>query len=399
MRSSRFGSLALLLAAIGCGEAAPVAEPGSPTSTLSAELRSDASTGGTAGFNFLPPLVPPVARTGPLAYVPVTIAVDALDASGNATGTVATFSTTSSGLHRVYTENFTDSYVALWVTRDEDLVPGNVYRVRVLGPARELGFIDVQVAASRSEMRAINRDEYVPLQEGHTLLIRFRIQQEAVDRDGDGVLDQLDVCPDVADADQLDTDADGVGDACECDHVVCALGNDGCHQPARCERTTGACVYDPVDDGTACDDGNACTLGESCLAGVCTPAAAIDADQLQDDPSNCGACGNVCPDDAPLCSDGLCVPENQPVQITAPGEAYGHHGSCYGWNACGDAATCAQWACQANGFSTLVSYGASGSCTGFDTCSLLIDGPDGGVERNWGNFCDVFGVTDVVCTN
>jgi len=34
------------------------------------------------------------------------------------------------------------------------------------------------------------------------------------DRDGDGVPDPLDNCPDKANADQLDTDHDGVGDAC-----------------------------------------------------------------------------------------------------------------------------------------------------------------------------------------
>src|SRR6185295_19857347 len=36
------------------------------------------------------------------------------------------------------------------------------------------------------------------------------------DRDGDGVIDTEDVCRDVADAGQEDTDGDGRGDACDC---------------------------------------------------------------------------------------------------------------------------------------------------------------------------------------
>ena len=35
------------------------------------------------------------------------------------------------------------------------------------------------------------------------------------DEDGDGVPDVIDVCPHVADPDQLDTDGDGIGDACD----------------------------------------------------------------------------------------------------------------------------------------------------------------------------------------
>ena len=43
------------------------------------------------------------------------------------------------------------------------------------------------------------------------------------DTDGDGVLDNVDVCPDVVDFDQVDSDGDGLGDACE---VNTDLGTD-----------------------------------------------------------------------------------------------------------------------------------------------------------------------------
>lgn len=37
----------------------------------------------------------------------------------------------------------------------------------------------------------------------------------AADQDGDGVVDDVDNCPEVANPDQWDTDQDGEGDACE----------------------------------------------------------------------------------------------------------------------------------------------------------------------------------------
>ncbi|WP_433937448.1 DNRLRE domain-containing protein [Sorangium cellulosum] len=112
---------------------------------------------------------------------------------------------------------------------------------------------------------------------------------------------------------------------------------------------------------------------------------------------------------APTCDDGVqnqgesgvdcggpcdaCPPEG--VRITAPGEAYGHHGACEGWNGCGDAATCALWACEINGYPSVVSYGADAPCTEFDNCNLFFSRGD--IEWNWGNWCEVRGVTDIVC--
>ena len=84
-----------------------------------------------------------------------------------------------------------------------------------------------------------------------------------------------------------------------------------------------------------------------------------------------------------------------PVKITGAGEAYGHHGNCFGWNDCGNAANCALKACQANGYNTLVFYGDDKPCTQFNMCHLF--DTNWTIDCNWGNWCDVRGVTDIWC--
>ncbi|NQV05114.1 hypothetical protein HQ535_01070, partial [bacterium] len=45
----------------------------------------------------------------------------------------------------------------------------------------------------------------------------YRERVDTSDRDRDGVADSIDICPDDRDPDQIDTDADGAGDACDAD--------------------------------------------------------------------------------------------------------------------------------------------------------------------------------------
>ena len=95
-----------------------------------------------------------------------------------------------------------------------------------------------------------------------------------------------------------------------------------------------------------------------------------------------------------------CEDSGNGIKITAPGFAYGHHGNCEGWNECGDAKTCALKACQANGYQNLVSYGAQKPCTQFANCSLFYNiNSNLSYQANWGNWCNVMGVTDIVCSN
>jgi hypothetical protein len=93
------------------------------------------------------------------------------------------------------------------------------------------------------------------------------------DADGDGVRDEADNCPANANANQLDTNHDGIGDVCQCLSVSCDDAN-VCTGDS-CAPATG-CVHS--NNTAACNDGNACTVGDACLGGSCQPGVLRDAD-------------------------------------------------------------------------------------------------------------------------
>jgi hypothetical protein len=123
------------------------------------------------------------------------------------------------------------------------------------------------------------------------------------DADNDGVADEDDNCPLDADSTQVDTDADGQGDACDPDD-----DNDGDLDSAdNCpivanpgqEDSDGngigdacACDNPPKPDSTPCDDGNACTLTDTCQSQECAPGVEF-----------------VCPQPPTIeCKNAVCVP-------------------------------------------------------------------------------------------
>jgi hypothetical protein len=133
------------------------------------------------------------------------------------------------------------------------------------------------------------------------------------DADGDGIVDNQDNCPTVANSDQRDADGNGVGDACEIipqDGTPCNDGNactqsdvmmngvctgrtpvvcqstDACHAAGACDPQTGQCSNPAASDGTACDDGSPCTAFDRCQSGVCASTTAASCDD-----------GNACTSD------------------------------------------------------------------------------------------------------
>jgi len=129
---------------------------------------------------------------------------------------------------------------------------------------------------------------------------------EGRDRDGDGVLDNEDNCPFVANPMQVDTDGNGVGDACQ-EMVECTVteptckSNEDCAAGEICAVPVDRCVpsqccFDPETGDEFCTD--------DCLS-ACIPSADPDTDRdgIVDSEDNCPETPN--PDQIDTDGDGV----------------------------------------------------------------------------------------------
>jgi hypothetical protein len=137
------------------------------------------------------------------------------------------------------------------------------------------------------------------------------------DTDGDGVLDDVDNCLDVANPDQLDTDGEGIGDACTAD----LYDTDGDAVP----DVTDNCTFVANPDQLSRDgDG----VGDACTA---APPVDSDGDGYTDDVDNCltvpngqqfdddgDGIGNVCDDDWPGLPEPTATIEPEPTTPIEP---------------------------------------------------------------------------------
>jgi hypothetical protein len=151
------------------------------------------------------------------------------------------------------------------------------------------------------------------------------------DRDRDGVSDSRDVCPDSYDPLQLDTDVDGVGDACDrCFEQTHDLDHDG--RDDACDGCVGNGPSGEDLDADTLDDG--C---DPCVGGIGQTGEDSDADGIDDGCDDCIAIGvdrdqdsvddacDVCLSGPPHDEDGdglfdgcdVCPADPDPDQVTA----------------------------------------------------------------------------------
>ena len=83
-----------------------------------------------------------------------------------------------------------------WHTNEFGLDPAKTYRISVIAGGHLLGFADVDVVNSGAELKRVDTGLYIPLKDGRTLPIKFRIEEGAVVELGVGFgLDQFSYIP------------------------------------------------------------------------------------------------------------------------------------------------------------------------------------------------------------
>jgi hypothetical protein len=275
----------VVVVAVGCG---PAAEDVEGRVTPGAHLISDgAHNGGTPGFFFRPPMVPDVRYGG--TFEPglrPEVTIDRKKPGSGDVEIIAQFTKSAGTFGATVTESVEQQqYQVDWNT-GRYRVSNGVYRihVRLENELFELGFADVMVVANARAARAVDASQFVPLINGTTLPIKFRIETEAL----------------------------------RCVGVRCTA-QDECHVAGSCDTHTWTCSNPIAPPGTPCTDGDACTQGDTCAAGVCVGGSPVtcpapDACHLavSCDPGT-GTCpplppapdGTPCPDGE--CAGGACV--------------------------------------------------------------------------------------------
>ena len=165
----------LVLLAVACTDAP------SPTavSVPSFAIQDGAHDGGNAHFYWLPPLVSPPSTLG--TFDPSSSPVVRISEWSEAEGALVAEYTRSSGhgSETVQLDVQSQRYFVNFNSALFNLDPHINYRIRVLVAGTELGFADVDVVSNNGDLRRVDAD-HIPLRNGRTLLIPFRIEQGAL---------------------------------------------------------------------------------------------------------------------------------------------------------------------------------------------------------------------------
>lgn len=179
---------ALLLAFAAC--TADVTSPVNPDPAGPSQTISDAAhAGAVPGFYFLPPMVPNPSYAGTFDGT-LQPRVEICELTGSACTTALATYTPTSGTGGALVQVGSSSYQVNWHTNQFNLNPAKTYRISVFVGTFRLGYADVDVVSSGKELKNVDTQQYIALQDGRTLPIKFRIET--------GIAGQVIVTPDSA---------------------------------------------------------------------------------------------------------------------------------------------------------------------------------------------------------
>jgi len=177
MRLNPLFSVSVALGVSACTEQIP-SEPSVGTTP---EMRvsktytlSDAHHGGNPHFYFLPPIASAPHSMG--TFDPTLAPTVRVCVLPDCTSDIATF-VTGDGPGQVRVTG--GAYQVLWHTKSTGLVVDGQYRIRVYVGLQLLGFLDIRIVPKRGPRTALTGD-LVPVRQRQPLLIRFRIEEDAI---------------------------------------------------------------------------------------------------------------------------------------------------------------------------------------------------------------------------
>ena len=176
--------LAAALVVAGCSEGPVTLEPTGPSFEI-----SDGANLGNDHFFFLPPMVANPTTSGVFdGSLSPELEICVWDGS-MCGATLAIFNANAGpGSETIRVNTVDEHYVVNWHTGDIldnfTLGTGETFRLRVIAEGQELGFADIEVVGSAKDLKHVETGTFIPLLDGRTLPIKFRIEDGALAEGG-----------------------------------------------------------------------------------------------------------------------------------------------------------------------------------------------------------------------
>lgn len=176
----RLSAFLLLANVVACENhpTLPITTPQSPVHAIF----DAAHGGGNPHFYFMPPMVPASPYEGAFdASVSPTVTICEWSGDACLGDPVATYTmTTGLGSEVVRLDVTQEQYIVNWHTGRIELDSAATYRIKVVAGGYTLGFADIDIYATRREAKSFLTNAIIPLKDGVTLPISFRIEEGAV---------------------------------------------------------------------------------------------------------------------------------------------------------------------------------------------------------------------------